>query len=454
MMMKKIVFLIACLGLALNMTGCTSHDSKSDTELSSEIDSADLEKLEGTDANQAQNTMASDQLPEDALGETNTTATTTTENTVGDNKATTENTAVANNNPPAPAPAELPQDPFAADANAAPPATTTPDSSTTIVDNTPAPSATTDLGSTGAAATTGDAKKASLQKVAATPWQVGKTWYNTVYFARPGDSLASISQMIYGADKTKELKKGNPALKSRKVQPGDKVYYNSPHRTDDSSRMITYYEDNGVAPETYIAKKGDNIRKISKNLLGYGNAWKEVWASNAVESKGSLDEGTELHYWKGAAVAAAPAPTEAPHQDIAAAQPPPANPTELPPPPAPDMAQQQPPPPPQPTQAQAEIPPPPPPMPEQAAPPPPPPPPEANMNPPPPPPPPMEAPKPPMAKHPVEPEAGGLGGLDQDTTLALAVVGLAAAGLAVLILVRRKRKQKEIEQHMQDTHVG
>jgi LPXTG-motif cell wall-anchored protein len=46
-------------------------------------------------------------------------------------------------------------------------------------------------------------------------------------------------------------------------------------------------------------------------------------------------------------------------------------------------------------------------------------------------------------------------GMDNDTTMALAAVGLAAAGLAVLIVMRKKRKQKELEQALgNDTQVG
>ncbi|MDG0814862.1 LPXTG cell wall anchor domain-containing protein [Bdellovibrio svalbardensis] len=450
-MMKKLVVLIASLGLAVQLSGCSlfSSENKSDAEVTADVDSADLEKLEGDEALLAadNSSLASDQLPEDALGESAP-------------KAESQAIAAA---PATPAPVEttsneaLPADPFAENTAAAEIAPPPAESNTTIVDSgtTTTPESVPMLESTTTTTTveTPAPKKASasLQKVATAPWKVGKTWFNTVYFARPGDSLASISQMIYGADKTAELKKGNATFKSRSVKPGDKVYYNSPHRPDDSARMITFYEDNGVAPEVYVAKSGDNIRKVSKNLLGYPNAWKEVWATNSIDSKDAIPEGTELHFWKGGNVAAAPAAPAQPDMQMAPppAQEMPAAPTEL----AGQAPLGE-----APHQAQAEIPPPPP-MPEQApemAPPPPPPDMAQNQMAPPPPPPPAEAinpPPPPQKKH--QMEEAPAGGMDNDTTLALAVVGLAAAGLAGLIVMRKKRKQKEAEQQaMEHTHVG
>ncbi|WP_413559258.1 hypothetical protein [Bdellovibrio sp. HCB209] len=444
-MMKKLVVLLACFGMVANLSACSlfSKDSKSGEEVTSDFDSADLEKLEGEEALNAEGgdgaVASSDQLPEDALGET---------------PAQDMAAAAPTEAPAEPTIADLPADPFAPQpdvpsdtpsmdtAATSVPEPTTPDTSmpeasasTTYVDQSSEPPAPKPV--------------VALQKVATAPWQVGKTWYNTVYFARPGDSLKSISTMIYGnSKKVGELKKGNPTLASRGVKPGDKVYYNSPHRSDDSGRLITFYEDNGIAPEVYTAKEGDNIRAVSKDLLGYDQAWKEVWASNSVESKQEIPAGTQLQYWKGGAVAAAPAPQEPAHQEMAAAQPAMDAPVM---PEAPSMPEAPP------QQAAADIPPPPQDMgmpQDQMAPPPPPPDMAQNMAPP-PPPPPMPAVNPPAPPHRMDETGAAPGAMDNDTTMALGIVGLAAAGLAILIVMRKKRKQRELEQQsMDNTHVG
>lgn len=270
----------------------------------------------------------------------------------------------------------------------------------------------------------------SLQKMAGEPWKVGNKWANAIYFARPGDSLESISQTIYGDDRTRELKKINPTYNNRDVKPGDKVYYASTVRPDDTAQVLTYYEEKNIPAKTYVSKPGDNIRKVSQELLGYPEAWKEIWASNTVESKQDIGEGVELRYWESQMASSAPS---APMADQAAPPPmemaPPPPPEDLPPPP--DMGQ---------NTAGAELPPPPPPMD--------PPPPPMEMAPPPPPPP----PPPPIAAATPAPTEEVTS--EQDSTLAMGAVAVAVLGAVALIIVRRKRKQREMDQALGETHVG
>lgn len=450
-MIKKFLVLSAVMGLILT-TGCTSQNSKDESgdqvvteggELEATGDAAassggELDASAGTtdpalDAGAQANT--SDQLTEDALGD----AAAAPNEIVTENK--TEEPAAPPTDPAAMAPADAgtPTDTLS---SAPPPALDTPpplETSSGLTESVP-PVATTD-----------EKPKPSLKKVASAPWQVGKVWFNTVYFARPGDSLSKISQKIYGDEsRVKELKKGNPTV-SENVKPGTKVYYNSPNRPDDSSTVKTFFEDNGIAPKTYIAKKGDNIRTVSKDLLGYKNAWQEVWASNAVESKGELDEGTELKYWSDEPVAAVAKTqsTEAPPPsgDMGMNNPPPADPSMAPPPIEP--------PPPPPDMAQAPIPPPPP---DMAAPPPPPP---AEAMAPPPPPPPAEMapppPPPPMAPPPKAHDAlagSPLEGMDQDTMMIIGLVGVGLILMVSMFIRNKKRRQREFEQAMNETQVG
>ncbi len=176
-----------------------------------------------------------------------------------------------------------------------------------------------------------------VKKIKDIPFTKNGILANTVYLARPGEDLATISQKIYGEDRSGELAKVNPNLAGG-VKVGDKVYYNSPSRPTDSEKMLTYFEDKGVAAQTYVAKAGDNIRVVSKQLLGDENSWKEVWASNfGVESKDVIPEGTELRYWTSDEGATAPIAEAAP------AQPAMPDPALAPPPPPPVVAQMPPP---------------------------------------------------------------------------------------------------------------
>ena len=308
--------------------------------------------------------------------------------------------------------------------------------------------------------------------MALTPPYQGKDggWINTVYVARPKESLADISMKIYGTDKTAMLKNipENSYLKGRAPRGGDKIYYSSPNRPDDSTRTLLYQEDMGMMPETYVAKSGDNLRKVAKELLGYDNAWKEIWTSNSVESKTTLPEGELLRYWTENTMAAASAPPAAtpppPPSDsgsanlIDASQAPTAGTTDtaatLPPPPA---------------DAMADLPPPPPPAdgtdPMAAAPPdpmaagstadlPPPPPPD-DMGAEPPPPPPEEVAEAPRKRVNLDEEmaAEEAGGLDSDTMMSLGALGVLVALLAFVIIRRKKQKAAEAQAQQENQEI-
>ncbi len=443
--MKKLARILASLLLVLNFAACTSGDSKEEEG----ADGAVVEDLSGDALASGEEAPAAEggdaaaaggegfmdeQLPEDALGEAV--------------AAPTETPAPAADAPPADA---SPADPLALDAPAdgsltadtapppdvgdLPPLDSAPSPETAAVDvggstlDTEAPPTDSSSGLAGMNDTPpveeAPKPKASLKKVEAAPINREGVLLNAVYVARPKDTYKSISTMIYGtADRASELKKVNPSIS--KPKPGNKVYYNSPVRPTDDTKMATYYEDVGLPPEIYVAKEGDNIRSISKDLLGYDKAWQEVWATNAVESKGNLPAGTELRYWK----AAPSAPPAMPTADMAMNSPPPMDsmppPADLPPPPS-DMAAA-----------------PPPPMPQ------------ANELPPPPPPPPAEAVNPPPPPEPkaiaeISPDGEEM---DKDVVMSFAGAGVVVLGLAAIMVARKRRQQRDMSNTFNDTQVG
>jgi hypothetical protein len=452
-MLKKFVVLFACLGLVFQLSGCTSKDSKDDGEAmavdAATADSAEVEKVEGGEnlditADDSAGSLSSDALPEDALGEAPT-ATAADPMATADSKSAPAGDVGSVDSPPI---ADLPADTLG---QSSLPADSVVESTPPVVESAPMKES-----SASSSASSEEPKKevkpvASYRKVEATPWKEGGKTLNTVYVSRDGDSWGSVSQMIYGSEKASELKKMNPAIKSRKLKPGDKVYYNSPHRPDDEAKVLTYYEDNGMAPEVYIAKSGDNLKGVAKELFGTDQAWKELYATNDFESKSNLDEGTQIRYWKSAPKPAATAVASATTNPGSEMAPPPAPGAEMaPPPPTNAAAGEMPPPPPSPNGDMAPPPPPPDMAMNEVAPPPPPP--AVEAAPPPPPPPPAMVPPAPPQKA-AHAEAASGNPLDDDQTQMLAAGAIVFVGLALFIMLRRRRR-RELEQAIQDTQVG
>lgn len=419
-MKKNILVLLLAAGMIVFNNGCTSSETPSDEQA---IENADAEKIETIDEGELGTPNESLELAEETTpaeaAPTEAAAAPSAEDDASLEAALNEpstDSAPAPEAAPTEAPAPVVADttstptidetslsttteaPAVTDAQLAPdasmppvedPSLSAPLTETPLVDSSSSASSMPAFSSSSVEPTPVTTSKpaAPLKKVSEfTPYQdKNGGWVNTIYVARPSEKLADISMKIFGADKSKELKaiSENRYLKSRSPRGGDKIYYVSPNRPDDATRTISYYEDMGMIPETYVAKDGESLKKVAKNLLGYDNAWKEIWSTNSIESKTKLKDGETLRYWKSATgeVMAATPPSPPPTADLGGAtvtETPPtatatttppattdtaAADTSLPPPPA-DAAATMPPPP---ADATAAAPPPPPPVEDTAA---------------------------------------------------------------------------------------
>ncbi len=138
-----------------------------------------------------------------------------------------------------------------------------------------------------------------ISKISKDPFFRNERLMNSVYVVRPNDDLAIISQKIFNDDKTSILFADNPHL-SKGLETGDKVYYNSPNRPDDKKTIMTFYEDNKMAPQYYVTRRGDDIKKIGREVLGSDEGWKEIWSTNeSLQTQALLPAGLKVRYWSG-----------------------------------------------------------------------------------------------------------------------------------------------------------
>lgn len=115
---------------------------------------------------------------------------------------------------------------------------------------------------------------------------------NRFYFARSGDTPESVSELLYGnADKARDLKKWNPSKLAFK--PGRIVYYQSSSNPQDTE-MRSFYQENNIASEDYIVKKGDWLSKISHNKYASADSWKEIAVINGMDSPDALNVGQRI----------------------------------------------------------------------------------------------------------------------------------------------------------------
>lgn len=316
--MNNRLALIICVLLAFHVGACTSNDSRDDEAAAEESMDGDesLEDVEGLDdeggevADDTSSDASFEEAPADATADAGAATGDEAEGFSEDALSDDGSAAVAETPPAdgaAPAAGGFSENDMAADPAFAdtPPAVDPGGESAQVVETPPVseppPAAETASNSSfdsGSGSSSGGGRSypvIPLKKIEAAPFERDGVLLNAVYFARPGDTFSKVAKMIYSdGKKTKVLKNINPDTMPR---VGDPIYYNSPNRPTDNTAMKVYYEDAGIQPKIYMANEGDDLKKVSKSLLGFDGAWKEVWASNSVESKSKVPSGTEIRYY-------------------------------------------------------------------------------------------------------------------------------------------------------------
>jgi len=180
----------------------------------------------------------------------------------------------------APADASKGADPFAAGANAAPPAPTNTGvnasaaapvaSEPAPADASPAPAAPAAPAATAAAASTEPAAMVSG------PTALPETGSKMAYYVMRGDTLGAIAQKIYGnRSKWKALQSENGLSDANKIYPGDVIYYT----LNDASKAFAEKYESG-ARQTYTVAKGDTLSQLAAKFYGTQGAWRAVWKEN------------------------------------------------------------------------------------------------------------------------------------------------------------------------------
>lgn len=376
-MTRRLLICLLALVMVSHTTGCTSGGGSGDSEVAESNDETFAEEGEGDFADDSTAVADDSATTEDSVAEESTTdtdtavadgapaddagddlsldggsdvaadstteTTTTTESTdvaggdtaapsddlslddpassaLPDDVASTTEPENITENPAAPSDAGVFEDP-SAQASAAPPEPAPVDTTPAAPSDT-ASSGFSDQGSSPSApvASSAPAVYSPYLKVkdAAYTAASGET-LNRVYLARPRDNAKGIAQKVYGdPSRSKDLVKWNPIMK-RGVRTGDKIYYTSTANPSDT-RMLTYYEEAGIPAMTYVAKDSDNFRETAKSLLGFKDAWKEVYATNAnlSDKSGRIPTGLELRYWGDAAAPAPATPVTTAQTDMPA----------------------------------------------------------------------------------------------------------------------------------------
>ncbi len=97
-----------------------------------------------------------------------------------------------------------------------------------------------------------------------------------VYVVQPGDTLGSISTMLYGSNKEwKTLANLNGLNDAGLIFPGDALKYTA---SEASAAFEARYD--GLAKVSVTVEKGDTLTKIAARVMGQAQFWKLLWRWN------------------------------------------------------------------------------------------------------------------------------------------------------------------------------
>ena len=115
---------------------------------------------------------------------------------------------------------------------------------------------------------------------------------NRYYFLRTGDTPEFLSKLFYETpDRAEQLVAWNQPRES--WQAGKIIYYKSAVKPADR-KMLSFYEEKEVAPETYVTKAGDSLAKLAEEKYGSALSAVEIAAVNDLHTDDALPVGKEL----------------------------------------------------------------------------------------------------------------------------------------------------------------
>ncbi|MEI8024827.1 MAG: LysM peptidoglycan-binding domain-containing protein [Pseudomonadota bacterium] len=113
------------------------------------------------------------------------------------------------------------------------------------------------------------------------------------YIVEKGDTLAKISEKVYGNAKMwKDLASLAGLSDPNKIYPGEVIYY---QLSPETSAFASSYEALGRSSVQVV--KGDTLAKISMKVYGTSSKWRAIWRENEqVQDPEALTEGGVIYY--------------------------------------------------------------------------------------------------------------------------------------------------------------